>query len=399
MIADLVDASVAMSELPTANEERKFDDAGGLDELLIASLQRDEQRRRSRWRMWFGSLVALLLLGGGGVAAILLLQESSEEKAAQLSQEGWKLWQERKLDLAETKFVEAVELNPKAEHAWNGLGWARLNQGKYEPAIEAFNKCVELAANHPGANNGLGQVYLALKKYEEAEKYLLVAAPEGSAAWVGLARLYIVKEQFEKALPFAEKLAAQDANNEYYKKMLEAAKTKQIDDSLKRLLDPPKPTETDIAAAKAWQAMNTVSLVAGKEAFEKVLAGAPDNLSANNGMGFCLLNLGDATGAKPYFEKCLKLEPNSGGPLNGLARCLKAEGKTEEAIKLWEQLEEQSPIPTAGAVGLAQTYLELKQYEKAVKYYEDLVKAGPQNEAFKRGLAMAKAGLNPKEEK
>ena len=29
MIADLVDAGVAMSELPTANEERKFDDAGG----------------------------------------------------------------------------------------------------------------------------------------------------------------------------------------------------------------------------------------------------------------------------------------------------------------------------------------------------------------------------------
>ncbi|MEO8495763.1 MAG: tetratricopeptide repeat protein, partial [Planctomycetota bacterium] len=380
MIADLVDLSVAASGSSRFDEERDLDRAIGADDLLIASLQEDERRRRWRWRIWIGAVVALLLLGSGGFATLLLLQEEPEEKAAALSKEGWQLWQAGKLDQAETIFAEAVKLNPKAEHAWNGLGWARLNQAKYEPAIEAFRKCVELADNHPGANNGLGQAYLAMKKHDEAEKYLLKAAPEGSAAWVGLARLYLVTGQFDKALPYAEKVAALDPNNEYFKKMLAAAKAKELDDSLKKILDPPKPSGADVAAAKAWQTMRTVSLVAGREAFEQVLADAPDNLSANNGIGFCLLNLGDAAKAKPYFEKCLKLEPNAGGALNGLARCLKAEGKTDEAIKLWEKLEELSPTPTAGAVGLAQTYLELKQYEKAVKYYEELVKAQPQAE-------------------
>jgi tetratricopeptide (TPR) repeat protein len=225
---------------------------------------------------------------------------------------------------------------------------------------------------------------------------LLIAAPQASAAWAGLARLYLVNERFDKALPYAEKFAAHDSDNEIAKKMLEAAKAQRLDDSLKKLLDPPKLSDADLAAVKAWQTMNRGSFVAAQEAFEKILADAPDNLSANNGMGFCLLNLGDAKGAKPYFEKCLKLEPNAGGSLNGLARCFKAEGNTDEAIKLWEKLEALSPTVTAGAAGLAETYLELKQYEEAAKYYEELVKAAPEIEIYKRGLETAKAGLQPK---
>jgi len=316
------------------------------------------------------------------------------EDADALTAEGWKLWQERNMVAAEEKFSEAVKLDPDATDAWNGLGWSRFNGGQSERAVEAFGKCVALEPKHPAALNGLGQVYLMWKDYDRAEKYLLLAAPQAPAAHYGLAKVYLLQEKFKKARPWAEKIAASNPKDVGSQQMLAAAKAGKLDDELRKLIEPlGKPKLHSADAAHGWQMFQSGRMRTAERLFRRVLENDKENLSATNGLAFCLLNQGKHEQAKPLFEQCLSLEKDAGGPMNGLARCLKAEGKVDEAIALWETMTEKSSGPAAATTGLAQAYLERKEYAKSVKYYKILVDSAPNNKAFQRGLANAEKGL------
>ena len=107
--------------------------------------------------------------------------QPDQQKAETLSQEDWQLWQKRKLIEAEAKFVQAVKLGPKLDHAWNGLGWSRFNQGKTNQAIEAFQQCVSITPNHGAGQNGLGQSFYVQGKMELAEKHFLKAKNTSAA--------------------------------------------------------------------------------------------------------------------------------------------------------------------------------------------------------------------------
>jgi tetratricopeptide (TPR) repeat protein len=191
---------------PGKQEEEKLDEAiRRADDLLIASLQGDEGRRR--WR----SRKRLILAAGGltmaicvTVALVCFLGATPDEKnkSAELTQRGWKLWQQQKLDEAEAAFAEAARLDPDRADAWNGLGWARFNAGKRGEAVEAFKKCVELEPTHPAALNGLGQAAFMNREYDKAEQYFL-RSPTASAPWYGLARLYLLQGKFADAEKYA----------------------------------------------------------------------------------------------------------------------------------------------------------------------------------------------------
>ena len=168
--------------------------------------------------------------------------------AAQLTQEGWQLWQERKLAEAAAKFQQAVQIAPGNADAWNGLGWAEFNSGQSAAAETAFTKAVTIQPDHPAALNGLGQIYLSQRKYDDAEKYLLQAAPKAPAAWYGLARLYLLEGKFEQAEKWAQNLVDSGQGDETAKKMLEAAKARKLSEGLRMIIEPP-PTQDAATAA------------------------------------------------------------------------------------------------------------------------------------------------------
>ena len=158
--------------------------------------------------------------------------------AAQLAQEGWHLWQARKLAEAEAKFQQAVQFAPSDANAWNGLGWAQFNAGKSGEAEKAFQKVISIEPSHPAALNGLGQIYLSQRKYDDAEKYLLRAAPQAPAAWYGLARLYLLEGKFEQAEKYAQNIVDSGQADDTAKKMLEAANAKKLSEGLRLLIEP-----------------------------------------------------------------------------------------------------------------------------------------------------------------
>ncbi len=378
------------------------------DQLLARSLHDDQRRRiRSRWLvLLIGGVVMfalLLVILFGGFALSLpdaadgketLSTVEAVERAETLAAEGWQLWQQQKMVAAEKKFEASVKLDPQAANAWNGLGWSRFNSGESEQAVAAFEKCVALQPRHPVALNGLGQVYLMWKDYDEAEKYLLLAAPQASAAWHGLARLYLLQEKFSEAKPWIEKLAAQNPGDESVQRMLQAVVAGKLDDDLRRMIEPPgRPMAGSADVARGWAMFQQGNMRSAERLFRRALNADAENLSALNGLAFCLLNQGNHEQAQTLFEKYLAKEKDAPGPMNGLARCLKASGKVDEAIAIWERMIESSPGPNAATTGLAQTYLERKQYGKAARYFQELVDADPDNAFFRRGLENAEKGL------
>ena len=186
----------------------------------------------------------------------LLPPQAKDQLREQLTQEGWQLWQARKLVEAEAKFQKAVQLAPGDANAWNGLGWAQFNAGNSKSAEQAFLKSVGIEPTQPGALNGLGQIYLSQRKYDDAEKFLLKAAPQASAAWFGLARLYLLEGKYPQAEAWAQKIGDSGQADEVAKKMLEAAKAKNLSDALRLRIEP-------APANKASQAQSANSAVPG----------------------------------------------------------------------------------------------------------------------------------------
>jgi Flp pilus assembly protein TadD len=341
-----------------------------------------------------------LLKENEGNAGTLSKSAGPATKAEELAQQGWLLWQQTKFDEAIKQFQGAIQLDPKSTAALNGLGWSLFNGGRSDDAIDAFEKCIAIDPKHPAALNGLGQIYLNRGDFDKAEKYLLKAAPDAPAAQFGLGRLYLLTGKYDEAKTWLEKAAAGGPSDPMLKQMLEAAKKGELPKGLKIQIQPPENNEdskTSDLNAKAWGQFFQHDFKTAEANFRKTLEDSPDNSSAMNGLGFCLLNQGHAKEAQPYFEKILAKEPDAGGPLNGLARCLKDQGKTDEAIKTWEHAYKIAPGPNDISGNLAEAYVETKQYTKAVPIFEMLVKANPKDERLHNRLEAARRGVKEAE--
>ena len=160
------------------------------------------------------------------------------DRAARLADEGWRLWQEQKLNDAADKFQQSVQINPNGTNAWNGLGWAKFNSGKSAEAENAFLKALDLDHDYAGSLNGLGQVYLSQGKYDEAENYLLQAAPEAQPAWYGLARLYLLQGNFEQAAKWAQDIVDSGQADGVVRQMLKEAQEKHLSEGLRMTIQP-----------------------------------------------------------------------------------------------------------------------------------------------------------------
>lgn len=330
-------------------------------------------------------VIASVLLGGPAT-----VPAENRARSLRLNEEGWRLFQARHQADAEEVFAQAVELDPSNGAAWNGLGWSRFNQGKRAEAEQAFSTCIELDPNAPAALNGLGWIRFQERDYDTAEKLWLKSnAPAG---WIGLAQVYLLKEQWDEAAKWAEKCVNTGAG-EFAEKLLAAAKARELPDELKKRIEPsargPGSDETDLG----WQLFQRGRFEEAQTAFERALAHAPEDMSAHNGLGFCLLNLGDAAEAKVHFQMCLDADETAAGPMNGMARCLMIEGKKDEAIALWEKSNRLYPGATAATYGLAFAYYEDDQFEKALPYLEELARHDPENEHILTALERTRKAL------
>ncbi|HET6328120.1 MAG TPA: tetratricopeptide repeat protein [Planctomycetaceae bacterium] len=380
----------------SAHEQARLDEAmRRADHLLVSSLK-GEDRRRTRRKILGGFVAALGLTAAAIVVcfAVMFVRFDSsaiaggaKTQSAELSAEGWQLFQQQSLKPSIEKFEAAAELDPKNADAWNGLGWANFNGGDTGVAQEAFKKAVSLEPKHSAALNGLGQIALSQHNFAEAEKYFLKATPKGSGTLLGLAKLYLLTGQYGEAEKWIQKVIATGEIDSFAKEMLKAAQAKQIPAALREQLDP---NPTSVELVRAWGLLNQERGAVAKAILTGLLAKNPKDANVLNALGWCLLFEGDANGAKPYFERALAVDPKAAGSLNGLARVLYAQKDVEGAIAIWKQMVEKIPGVHAGTVGLADAYLEKGDYDKALPLLEQRAASDPKNEEVQSNLKLAR---------
>jgi tetratricopeptide (TPR) repeat protein len=381
-------------------EDAQLDDAiRRADDLLVQSLRVEERLRKRRiLRRLLVPIGALIMLATAYKIVLLLgilstatpTPAAADATAPDLLLQAQTLWAKQQYPAAEEKFQASLKLDPSSPEAWNGLGWSQLNQGKFPEAQKTFLKATSLDPNNAGAQNGLGQAYFATAQFDKAEAPLLTSAKMGAdAAYWGLAKLYLLRSQWDDAATYAQKIV--DAGDPSAKPLLDAAKSKSLPASLKSQITPTPPSPSTASIQKGWRELNQNHPAQAIATFQSILAKDPANANALNGLGWANLHLGNHSDAKSAFQKALDADPNAAGSMNGLALCLKAEGKTDEAIPLWQKMVDQYPTPNAGTSGLATVYFERHQFDKALPLLQQLAKADPTNPQTQQMLQTAQS--------
>lgn len=117
--------------------------------------------------------ILILLLGYITLQNQQLQHENNILKAEKLVEEGTVLYYYgNKTDLAEEKFLKALELDPDNEVAHLAIGNIHLDSMDYINAEQEYLKAIELNKSYNIAYTNLGRVYINLKDYGRAKTYL-----------------------------------------------------------------------------------------------------------------------------------------------------------------------------------------------------------------------------------
>ena len=152
--------------------------------------------------------------------------EADKKEAEEITAEGWRLWNARKLPEAEAKFKAAVAKDPTNAGAFNGLGWSQLNQDKPLSAKDSFERAAKLNPKVAGAWNGLGVIAKGAGRTEQAIEYwqkAVEADPAATAAWSGLASTYCELGEHKKAIGAYQKWLKIEPNSKQARQGLEKA--------------------------------------------------------------------------------------------------------------------------------------------------------------------------------
>jgi tetratricopeptide (TPR) repeat protein len=126
------------------------------------------------------------------------------------------------IDLAITRFHQAIIIKPNLADAYYNLGNAHQTLGHIEEAIQCFNKTITLKPDFASAHNNLGIIFIGLERLEEAVthfKRALTLKPDYALAHnnIGnalkdLGQVADAKFHFEQALSFKPDYADAHSN-------------------------------------------------------------------------------------------------------------------------------------------------------------------------------------------
>src|SRR5208337_2934048 len=150
----------------------------------------------------------------------------------------------------------------------------------------------------------------------KAEEYLLKAAPSAPAAWWGLGKIYLLQGKWDQAAIYLQKIVgssqATGTDLEQVKLMLDAAKSQNLPDSLRKQISP-QYANAPVAntVRQAWVSLNQGDTHKARQLFEQALADNPNDANALNGMGWLLLRTGNLDRAMDNFQAALKNDPDA----------------------------------------------------------------------------------------
>ncbi|HLI07714.1 MAG TPA: serine/threonine-protein kinase [Ktedonobacteraceae bacterium] len=148
----------------------------------------------------------------GRVPAVRLNTASVREKCA----EGDQLLRQQQYAQALQAYEEALRMDPRNFHAWNGKGTALYSQGNYKKAFEAYQRATEIDPDNPVVWVSAGLSLNRLQRYQQAIVHFdraISLDPHYVPAWTGKADAQLDMNQPEEALASYEQALTYDSRS------------------------------------------------------------------------------------------------------------------------------------------------------------------------------------------
>ena len=295
---------------------------------------------------------------------------------------------EEKFDEAVNYFDSALKVKPLFQDAAKNRAYALLKAGRYAEADAQLSKNSKVFSYNPYSfynyacfcreyHNypaGIRNMDTAIKKKSNVPafywEYALNLAyngecdqalekmaesksdPEGFNYNKTMGRIYQLKGEYDKALPYYLKAQAKDPTNASFYAWLGTLYSEMKFDS---------------KAQEIW----TTGLAKTKNSAEIYLERAEYKYQK-----------GDYAGAISDTNTVLAKNPNSFVALGIKAKCLKKQNQIDKAIELFNKSMETSPYYYESFDSLAQIYLEQKDYKKASGIISDAIEKNPKQAAL-----------------
>lgn len=210
--------------------------------------------------------------------------------------------------------AEKCETAKKTPEAWKAhyvLGEIYAYRGDYEKALDEYRRALPNYSWLMNPYNRIGELGLALGKTKEAEEAYLKAVekdPYNIKALVGLARLALKEEKYEKALNYLGSLGQEELETSAYHHLY----------------------------GKAYLGLGRYPLA--ERHFSYALSYNPDDGDAARGLGDSLAAQEKGEAAKKAYLKAIALNPYQRESYLGLQKVYKSQGEAQKAKKAEQML-------------------------------------------------------------
>ncbi len=138
---------------------------------------------------------------------------------------------------SEHYYRRSIELSPDSARAWYNLGMSHMRGQKRRLALRAFERAAEIMPGFDRAAWWRAALLMGFKRPDEAEavyRDYLELRPDDAGMTSHLVSLLVNDDRVAESLPFAERMAAAEPDNEVYAKTL---------DLIRNMLTPPPELE------------------------------------------------------------------------------------------------------------------------------------------------------------
>ncbi len=284
--------------------------------------------------------------------------------------------------------------NPQAR-LWRAI--ALMGTGNYASARAEMNR---LAREYPQSTDiqlQLGLLNLGEKKYGDAEalfQKLYHPGQKDTRALEGLARSYVARKEFDKALQALTTELKHSPDSEQLHTLLAAAA--QAGGKLDLALDGyrwlvernPKSLEFQLSLAQICQAKGDVKNAIAELA--KARAMAPKNGSIIAALALLEDASGQREKAKSTYQEALALDPQNSVFMNNLAFLLAdTGGNLDQAMQLIEKAQRQTPNNPRFDDTLGWIYVKKNLNDGAIQILNNLVRKYPDDAGYRYHLGVA----------
>jgi tetratricopeptide (TPR) repeat protein len=310
---------------------------------------------------------------------------SASSMTQQLMQDAYKLYTQKRVKEALTKYDEALHTDKANALAWQGRGLAQALNGQHRDALASFEQALQLDSSLVISLNGKGTALNILHRNREALEVFdraLVLEPDNPISWNGKGAVLNALGQPEQGLK------AFDVTLHFDPHMAQAWGNKGLVlRQLRRYAEALRAFEQALSYDKKsvvyWNGKGLVLFELGRfgeatQAFQEALSRNNRYAPAWYGIGNVLYAQRQLRGALDAYERAIKVDPQFVKALDRRGNVLADMEKPYKALESYNEALQIDPRYAPAWNSKGSVLCQLERYEQALEAYSQALVLNPQ---------------------